>query len=198
MTKRKRSVCPVERAGHLDHRFRRWFQNPMRILRPHVKEGLTAMDFGCGPGFFTLDMARLAGPTGRVIAADLQEGMLDIVRSKIHGTELASRITLHRVEENAIGLSELVDFVLVFYMVHELPDQRAFFDTLVKVVKPHGSVLVVEPPIHVTKADFEATIRHARDAGFEAVDRPRYFLNKVILLRKTGETTSVQADCNNP
>ena len=44
---------------------------------------MTALDVGCGPGFFTLDMARLVGESGQVIAADLQEGMLQIVRDKI-------------------------------------------------------------------------------------------------------------------
>ena len=44
---------------------------------------MTVLDVGCGPGFFTLDMARLVGPSGRVIAADLQEGMLEKLGQKI-------------------------------------------------------------------------------------------------------------------
>ena len=114
----KDRICPVERAGSLDNRFRRWFQNPRKILGPYLKEGMTALDVGCGPGFFSLDMARMAGTTGRVIAADLQNAMLDKIRVKIKGTELEKRITLHTCEKDKISISEKVDFVLLFYMVH--------------------------------------------------------------------------------
>ena len=57
-------VCPVERAGMLDSRFRRWLQNPEKIVRPYLREGMTAVDLGCGPGFFTVDMAIMVGETG--------------------------------------------------------------------------------------------------------------------------------------
>ena len=69
-------ICPVERAGHLDNRIRRWLQRPRNILAPYVKAGMTVLDIGCGPGFFTIDMARIVGDSGRVIAADLQAAML--------------------------------------------------------------------------------------------------------------------------
>ena len=46
------------------------------------------LDVDCGPGFFSIDMLQLGGKSGRVIASDLQEGMLQKLRSKIQGTEL--------------------------------------------------------------------------------------------------------------
>jgi len=65
-------VCPVEKAGILDNRLRRLVQDPKIILKPYLKEGMIALDVGCGPGYFSLDMARMVGKTGRVIACDLQ------------------------------------------------------------------------------------------------------------------------------
>ena len=85
---RNNRVCPVERAGILDHRIRRWLQDPQEILRPYIEEGMTVLDIGCGPGFFSIDMAQRVGRSGRVIASDLQEGMLQKLRGKIQGTEL--------------------------------------------------------------------------------------------------------------
>ncbi len=105
-------ICPVERAGGLDNRIRRWLQNPQKILRPYITEGMTVLDVGCGPGFLSLDMAHRVGKSGRVIASDLQEGMLQKVKEKIKGTELEERIVLHKCGENKIGVSEPVDFVL--------------------------------------------------------------------------------------
>ena len=100
MSKRNNRVCPVERAGRLDNRIRRWVQNPQKLLKPYIQEGMTVLDIGCGPGFFSLDMAQMVGKSGRVIGADLQEGMLQKLRDKIQGTELGERITLHKSEEN--------------------------------------------------------------------------------------------------
>jgi len=96
MSDRNNCVCPVEIAGGLDNRIRRWLQNPKKILGPYIEEGKIILDLGCGPGFFSIDMAQMVGKSGRVIASDLQEGMLHKVRDKIKGTELEERITLHK------------------------------------------------------------------------------------------------------
>ena len=175
-------ACPVALARGLDNGFRRWIQNPLRLLGPHVREGMTVLDFGCGPGFFTIDLARLVGPSGRVLAVDLQAGMLDIVRAKVQGTPLEARVVLHRCEPSGIGLSEPVDFALAFYMVHELPDQAAFFADVRPLLLPKGRLFVVEPPLHVSRAAFEGTLRIARDAGFLVAARPRVSFSKAALL----------------
>jgi len=76
MVDKNKHVCPVEIAGGLDNRVRRLLQNPQRILGNYVKEGMTALDLGCGPVFLSVEMAKMVGESGIVIAADLQEGML--------------------------------------------------------------------------------------------------------------------------
>jgi len=131
-----------------------------------------------------MDMAQMVGKTGRVIAADLQDGMLEKLEHKIQNTELEQRITLLRCREGSIGLSEKVNFVLAFYMVHEIPDQGAFFEELATIVRPGGRMLVVEPPFHVSKAAFSETIRKARGAGFEPAEGPRVILSKTVILKK--------------
>jgi 2-polyprenyl-3-methyl-5-hydroxy-6-metoxy-1,4-benzoquinol methylase len=50
-------VCPVEKAKHLDSFFRKILQNPQKILRKYINKGMTVLDFGCGPGFFTIEIA---------------------------------------------------------------------------------------------------------------------------------------------
>ena len=177
-------VCPVERAGGLDNRIRRWGQNPQKILGPYIEEGMTVLDIGCGPGFFSIDMAQMVGNSGRVIASDLQKGMLQKVRDKIKGTELEKRITLHKCEENKIGVSEPVDFVLLFYMVHEIPNKEEFFNEIRTILRPNGQALIVEPPFHVSKSAFEETVRRARDAGFTDVEGPNVIFSKTAILKK--------------
>jgi ubiquinone/menaquinone biosynthesis C-methylase UbiE len=183
MNDKRHRVCPVRLAGGLDNRIRSWLQNPRKILAPHIEAGMTVLDIGCGPGFFSIEMAQLVGEAGRVIASDLQDGMLQKLGNKIRGTELESRITLHKCEADKIGLSEHVDFALAFYMVHEVPDQSAFFKEVAPILKPDGRFLVVEPPFHVSKAGFEETIGKAGDAGFVVVERPKVFLGRAAVLR---------------
>ena len=182
MSRANTDICSVEHAGGLDNRFRRLFQNPQKILSPYLKEGETALDVGCGPGFFTLDMGKIVGETGRVIGADLQEGMLNIVRGKIKGTELENRIVLHKCGQDKIGLTEKVDFVLMFYMVHEVPNKNSLFTEIAKLLNPNGKVLLVEPPIHVSKAAFEETLQIAQNCGLKVISRPKMFPDKVAVL----------------
>lgn len=184
MPRDPKHVCPVEHAGHLDNRFRRWLQNPHKILAPYLTSGMRALDIGCGPGFFTLDMAYLVGPTGQVTSVDIQQGMLDRVKRKIQGTELEERIDLKLIEGGRFGGLGPVDFCLAFYMVHEVPDQPAFFKEIRSVLNSGGLALIVEPPLHVSKQDFEATIRTAGDAGLSVADRPKMILSKAVLLKK--------------
>jgi ubiquinone/menaquinone biosynthesis C-methylase UbiE len=184
VTDRSNRVCPVEKAGHLDNRVRRWLQDPRKILGTYIKAGMTVLDLGCGPGFFSIDLAHMVGISGRVIAADLQEGMLQKLRNKIRGTALAEQITLYKCEESKIGLSEHVDFILAFYVVHEMPDQEVFFNEVRSILKPNGRIFIVEPPVRVSKTAFEEMIGKARDAGFTPVERPKVFLSKAVILKK--------------
>lgn len=184
MSGRRHDVCSVEVAGTLDNKIRKWLQSPKKILGPYVKEGMTALDMGCGPGVYTLEMARLVGANGRVFACDLQEGMLQKVRDKINGTDFAKRITLCKSENNDIGINEPVDFVLSFYMVHEVIDQERLLRQISAILKPNGHLLIIEPPLHVSRAEFNETIRIAQEAGLSPLESPKVFLSKTMLLKK--------------
>jgi ubiquinone/menaquinone biosynthesis C-methylase UbiE len=184
MGNRKNHICPVKRAGILNFRIRRWLQDPQKILRPYIKEGMTVLDIGCGTGFFSIDMAQMVGRSGRVIASDLQEGMLQKLREKIQRTEFEECIVLHMCEQDKVGVSVNVDFVLAFYMVHEVPNPKNFLKEIESILKPNGQFLIVEPPFHVSKTAFQETIRKARDAGFKPFEGPKVLLSKTVILKK--------------
>ncbi len=185
MNKERTRVCPVELADSLDSRLRRLIQNPYKILEPFVSEGMKVLDAGCGPGYFSIEAARLAGSTGKVIAADLQEGMLEKLRAKIKGTGLESRITIVKCDKNKINVTEKVDFILTFYVVHEVPDKISFFKQLYDVLSDEGKYLLVEPKLfHVSKKDFELTLKTARENGFEPHEGPKLLASWSAVLKK--------------
>ena len=178
-------VCPAQFSGSLDNSFRRWLQNPEEILKPHIKEGMMVLDLGCGPGVFTIELAKLVGVSGKVIAADLQQGMLDIIAGKIKGTESEQRIKLHKCQNDSIGLDEKTDFILAFWMVHEVPDHTSLFEELKTILKPGGTLYIVEPKMHVAGKAFEKMTSLATNAGFEITNRPKVFFSRTIMLRLT-------------
>lgn len=176
-------VCPVELAGGLDNWVRKLLQNPEKILKPYITEGMTVLDLGCGPGFFSVGIGKLLKDTGKVIAADLQEGMLEKVREKIKGTNLESRITLHRCKDDRIDVTEKVDFVLAFYVVHEVPDQDQLFRELKSILKPDGKIFIVEPNFHVSKKAFDAMIARLGEIGMEVSETPKIFFSRSVVLK---------------
>ena len=184
MAKDKNRVCPVEMAGSLDSKMRKWIQNPYKILKPYVKEGMTVLDLGCGPGFFSIPLADMVGETGKVIAADLQEGMLQKVRNKISGTVLDKRISFHKCEKAEIGLTGKTDFILAYYMVHEAPDKAVLFSELKTLLNENGKFLLVEPRMfHVSKRDFDYTLEQAVRAGFQITDHSKSTFEWSALLK---------------
>jgi ubiquinone/menaquinone biosynthesis C-methylase UbiE len=135
-------------------------------------------------GFFTLAMAGLVG-NQTVIAADLQEGMLQKLGNKIRGTELDKRISLHKCEADRLGLEEKLDFALAFYMVHEVPEKICLFKEIFELLKPGARFLMVEPKLfHVSEMEFRNTVNNAITVGFAAYDGPGMPFSWSVILRK--------------
>jgi ubiquinone/menaquinone biosynthesis C-methylase UbiE len=183
MAKDKNRVCPVELAPSMDTRIRRLIQNPDKILSRYIQEGMTVLDIGCGPGYFSTEIAKLVGIKGKVIAADLQEGMLQIVRDKITGTELEKIIQTVKCSTTGINVSEKVDFILAFYMVHEVPDKNSLFMELKNILNAEGKILLVEPKLfHLSKSEFLNTVMIAKKNGFKASPAPMVLFSWSVIL----------------
>ena len=122
-------VCPWWAAAFtIDPPYRRWLHDPERIVGCYARPGMTVIDVGCGLGWFSIPMARMVGQGGKVIAVDLQQQMLDMLRRRAEKAGVAERIELHKCEQNRLGLATEADFALAFAMLHEVPDPRRLLD----------------------------------------------------------------------
>jgi cyclopropane fatty-acyl-phospholipid synthase-like methyltransferase len=117
-------------------------------------------------------MARLVGDSGRVIAVDIQEEMLAAISQRALHAGVAQRITPQLASPVSLNVTAMADFILAFWMAHEVPDQERFFAQLHAVLKEDGKFLLAEPKLHVSRAQFDAAVGVVQKAGFRLLDRP--------------------------
>ncbi|HEX9108920.1 MAG TPA: methyltransferase domain-containing protein, partial [Longimicrobiales bacterium] len=113
-------VCPWWIGYLIALPIRRFWQHPHRILSPWVRPGMTVLEPGPGMGFFTLELARLVGPGGHVVAVDIQPKMLASLERRARRAGLADRIETRLAQVDSLGVEDLagrVDFALAFAMV---------------------------------------------------------------------------------
>jgi ubiquinone/menaquinone biosynthesis C-methylase UbiE len=154
---------------------RRLAYDPAKILAPYVREGMTVLEPGPGMGFFTLELARRVGTSGRVVAVDIQSKMLDRLKRRAAKAGLESQLDVRLAQPDSMGLADAagkVDFVLAFAMVHEMPSSAVFFQEAAQAMKPDARLLLAEPAGHVKPALFDAELASAAQAGLHVSDRP--------------------------
>jgi ubiquinone/menaquinone biosynthesis C-methylase UbiE len=181
-------VCPWWIGYLLASPLRRWLgQDPAKILSPYVREAMTVLEPGPGMGFFTIPLARLVGPSGRVIAVDLQPKMIESLKRRASKAGVLDRIDARVTSAETMGVSDLegiVDFTLAFAMVHELPDARHFFAEVSRASKQNARVLLAEPRGHVRDEAFAAELAVAAAIGLRVGERPAIKRSHAALLFK--------------
>jgi ubiquinone/menaquinone biosynthesis C-methylase UbiE len=174
-------VCPWWLCFTFDNPLRKIIHDPIAILSPYVQQGDMAIDIGPGMGYFTIPLAELVGSTGRVIAIDIQQKMLSALMARAKKKSAADRIKTHLAGPDSIGFNEKANFILAFWMMHEVPDQRRFLSEIRNLMKPDGLFLLVEPVIHVSKKDFALTIETAKQLGFVIKESPKIGMSQSVL-----------------
>jgi ubiquinone/menaquinone biosynthesis C-methylase UbiE len=180
-------VCPWWLGYTFIVPWRRFMHDPRAILQPFVRPGMTVLEPGPGMGFFTLELARLVGGGGKVVAVDIQPRMLAALARRAEKAGLADRVETRAARDGGLGVTDLagsVDFVLAFAMVHEVPSPETFFKELQTALKPGGSILLAEPKGHVSAESFEREIAAARAARFSSAAGPAISRSRTAVLQK--------------
>jgi len=177
-------LCPWWLAYTFDHKLRRILHKPEKIVAPYLHEGMTALDIGCGMGFFSIGMAQIVGDAGSVIAVDLQQKMLDNLEKRAKRAGVADRIVRYRCEPDNIGNHQNVDFALTFWMVHEVPNVPKLMQQIYAALKPGGKYLLVEPKIHVPAARFQETVEVVGQVGFKMLATPQVAISRAVVFEK--------------
>jgi ubiquinone/menaquinone biosynthesis C-methylase UbiE len=187
MIKMAHQVCPSWVGYLLINPLRKLVENPNKMLGPFVREGMIVLEPGCGMGYFTLPLARMVGPDGRIIAVDIQSKMLSALKRRAQKAGISNRIELRRAMDNGLGVSDLsgkVDFAVALHMVHELSDKASFFTEVRQTLKPGSRLFFAEPKGHVSQDQFEESLAVAESVGFVPEVPPTTPAGRIALLTR--------------
>lgn len=160
-------TCPWWIGYTFDNPLRRLVHNPFEILGRFVGPGQIAVDIGCGLGYFAIALARIVGPDGKVIALDVQSQMIRRARRRAERRGLENRIDFRICMPNRLEVTGPVDFVLAFWVIHEVIDPEGLLIEIKSFLHPRGQLLIVEPKGHVSATRFTQTVELARRVGYK-------------------------------
>lgn len=167
--------CPWWAGPIMASPLRRLLENPESLLGPWVSPGMTVLDVGSAMGFFSLPLARLTGPEGRVLCVDVEPRMIDGLVRRARRAGLAERIVPIVCAENDLGLGDhqaTVDLAVAIHSLHEMPDIEHALCQVASCLKPEGRLLVIEPKGHVSRTTWEFELAAAGRAGLTVIRRP--------------------------
>jgi len=115
-----------------------------RLKKIPIKEGMAVLDYGCGPGRYTLPVARLVGPKGKVFAVDIQPLAISTIKEKA-ARESLTNIEAILVNSYNTGIEDSsIDLVLFLDTLHRIGDCAALFLEIRRVLKEDG-ILFMDP-----------------------------------------------------
>ena len=120
-------------------------ERPSEVLKQlELKPGLIVCDLGCGNGFYTLLMAPLVGPDGKVLAVDIQQEMLHLLelRSEAQGINNVEPV-LGTLIDPKLPLGA-VDLILLVDVYHEFSHPQQMLSALRQSLSPSGRIALLE------------------------------------------------------
>lgn len=163
-------TCPPWCALFFDNILRRPFHQVDKMFASHLQPDMSVLDVGCGLGYFSIGLAKLLGPEGRVVSVDLQAKMLSGLAKRAAKAGVDERISTHQCQPHTLDLDDSFDLVLAFWMVHEVDDPARLFREITACLEPDGKFFYAEPKGHVSQADFDGLIDLAVESGLQMME----------------------------
>jgi len=120
-------------------------EQPERLIEAlQLEGGEVVADLGAGSGYYTFRLAKAVGPTGTVLAVEIQDAMLAALRKR--AAELrATNVGLVRATPTDPRLpAQRLDLVLLVHVYHELEHPYEVMAKAVQALKPGGRIVLVE------------------------------------------------------
>ncbi len=166
--------APAFIGRFLDSNIRRAMQPQAALIRRGgIQPGMRVLEIGCGSGAYTLEMARAVGATGKVVALDIQPGMLEQLKNKLTRSENTDIRNVEPLLASAYQLpfqNGSFDAAFMITVLQEIPDKWRALAEVRRTLRPGGIVAVTEwlfDPDYPLK---QTTLRLLKEAGFGNID----------------------------
>ena len=175
------NVMSFEGASWLEREGRAEAEKPEMVLAAmELREGMTVAEIGAGTGFFSRRLARAVGPTGKILAVDIQPEMLDLLRTYAAKEGITNIVPILGTETDPKLPAHGVDRILLVDVYHELQKPEPMLAHIRDSLAPGGTVTLVEYRLEGDTAS-HINIRHRmavdqvlaewNAAGFELVNQ---------------------------
>jgi ubiquinone/menaquinone biosynthesis C-methylase UbiE len=109
-----------------------------------VKPGQVVCDLGCGNGFYTLQLAKMVGERGKVLAVDIQPEMLHLLSERAREAQIENIETINSTAIDPMLPEGGVDLILLVDVYHELSHPEAMLKAMRQSLRPGGRIALVE------------------------------------------------------
>ena len=164
------SPCPAALARLVDNPVRQRYMRPVPD-RVGIQPGECVLELGPGPGFFTVEAARRAGPAGRLIAVDIQPKMIARLDQRLQQAGVTN-VETHVASAYELPVDDAsLDRAFLVTVLPEIPDSRRALAELHRALKPGGVLSITEEFLDPDYPLASETIRRVEAAGFHLAER---------------------------
>ena len=132
-----------------------WGERGTRLLQSaEIETGQTVADYGCGPGYVSIELAKRVGETGYVHSFDINPDFVARTREKLRGQGLDGRVTVTHLKNDMLPLEDdTLDRLVIKNVMVYVDDPLASFREFRRVVKPRGKVHAIDSDFYMTAFD---------------------------------------------
>lgn len=154
------------------------WQQPQKVIESlQIRPGAVVADLGSGSGYFTFDLAKAVGPTGKVYAVDIDRDMTDLVTKRAKERGASNIAVILAKPDDPLLPTRGVDLILTVDAYHHIENRVSYFANLQKYLRPDGRIAIVE---FDRRASFAGLWGHYTPAEFikREMDQAGYVLQR--------------------
>lgn len=160
-----------------------------------VRPGQKVLDLAGGTGDLAAKFARIVGPTGEVVLADINDSMLRVGRDKLRDLGIVSNVSYVQADAEKLPFEDnTFDLITIAFGLRNVTDKDAALRSMLRVLKPGGRLLVLEfskPEVEMLSKAYDLYSFHVmpRMGEFIARDKDSYqYLAESIRMHPDQET----------
>jgi ubiquinone/menaquinone biosynthesis C-methylase UbiE len=175
------AVMSHQGAAWLEREGRDKEERPEVVLEAmELKEGMTVAEIGTGTGYFARRIAKVVGPTGKVLAVDIQPEMLVLLEKYAAEGGIKNIVPILGTETDPKLPKAGVDRILMVDVYHEFQKPEEMLARIRESLAPGGRVILVEyraegeTASHINKEHrmtTEQVLSEWNQAGFELINQ---------------------------